>query len=157
MVLNCLTMNFLKTLTLLIPCLLGMSCAGIGFEKAWTEAVAEQKSGKNSGAVTGPWAGTWKTDNNGHEGKLRCLVTPSDSQGAYDFRYHATWFKILRGGYDARFDVSKAGNGYAVEGKKNLGFFGEFEHSGRISGNRFDGTYSNEKGDVGSFQMTRPQ
>ena len=150
-------MNLLKTITLLLPALLGMSCGGIGFEKAWTEAVTEYKSGKNPEPVAGPWTGSWRTDTNGHEGKLRCLVSPSETKGDYDFRYHATWFKILRGGYDARFDVSREGNGYAVEGKKDLGFFGEFEHTGRISGNQFNGKYSNEKGDVGNFQMSRPQ
>ena len=122
-----------------------MNCAGIGFQNAWTEAVAEHQSGKNPEAVTGPWTGTWKTDSNGHEGKLRCLVTPSESEGTYDFRYHATWFKILRGGYKASFDVARDSGGYTVEGNKDLGFFGEFEHTGRISGDRFDGKYSNQQ------------
>ncbi|MEO0416637.1 MAG: hypothetical protein AAF226_16975, partial [Verrucomicrobiota bacterium] len=95
------------------------SCSTIGFEKEWAKSVSEYKSGAVSG-VEGPWTGSWKTDTNGHEGDLRCIVKPkAPSQadaGDYEFHYHATWAGWLRGGYSVDFPVVKEGQDYRVSG-----------------------------------------
>ena len=49
---------------------------------------------------TGPWVGTWKSDWNGHEGPLWCIVSETPNQpGSYDFRYRAGWGVLKFGNY----------------------------------------------------------
>ena len=143
-------------------CLLSLlflaSCAGARFERDWNTAIADHESGKTN-AVTGPWTGTWTTATNGHTGDLRCIVESNDGKtnGPHKFRYHATWGKIFKGGYNAEYDVKKSGSSYAVTGSKDLGMFGTFDHDGKIRGNQFDATYESTKGDKGAFEMKRPE
>ena len=144
-------------LVLCLPVLFSIGCAGVGFERDWKTAVSDYHDGKIRDEVSGPWQGAWKTKTNGHEGDLRCLVSQSERPGNYDFRYRATFFKVLRGGYQVNYDVKKSGGGYDVEGGEDLGLFGKFHHTGRIEGGKFNAKYSNQKGDAGGFEMTRPE
>lgn len=130
------------------------SCAS--YEKKWDAAVAAYESGETA-APSGPWIGTWETKTNGHTGDLRAIVTPSEKHiGEYEFNYHATWKEIFSGTYKVRFPVKKSGSSYLADGEKSLGIFGTFGHKATISRNRFDATYSNRKGDLGTFEMKRP-
>ncbi len=154
------TISSLLRTTLCLLALCSIGCAGIGFEKAWQESVAAHQAGTGGkDPVAGPWKGTWETATNGHKGKLRCIATPGPEAGAYDFRYHATYFKVLSGAYKVNFDVEPTTDGgYAVEGSQGLGPFGSFDHDGKIKGQRFDATYSNRSGSQqGAFEMQRPQ
>ncbi len=136
------------------------SCAGAGFDRDFAAAVAARESGGNAkDAVAGPWAGTWLSHVNGHNGDLRCLVTPSDSgdEDTYDFRYHATWGSFFQGGFTGEFAVTEDGRrGYRVKGEKDLGLFGGFQHDGWIKGDSFEATYASDMGDHGVFEMERP-
>ncbi len=135
--------------------LLLTSCAS--FEREWKQSVADYRSGKTS-APAGPWEGTWTTATNGHSGKLRAIVKPAPgAPGEYDFRYHATWGKIFSGGYSVRFPVKRSGGVYRADGTKDLGLFGSFGHKAKITGQSFEATYSNDKGDLGKFSMRRPR
>lgn len=126
------------------------------FEKEWNAAVADYQSGAVK-TPEGPWTGTWTTTSNGHTGDLRAIVKESPKKpGEYQFRYHATWAKIFSGSYTVSFPARKQGNSVAVDGEKKLGAFGTFGHKGKITGNRFDATFSSEKGDIGVFEMKRP-
>lgn len=146
----------LHNLTLLLPAALILTSCGT-FERDWEQSVAEYKAGKVS-SPAGPWTGTWDTRTNGHSGNLRAIVTPSgNGDGQYDFRYHATWAKILSGTYTVRFPVKRSGSGYTANGEKNLGPFGTFGHRAKIRGNQFRATYSSDKGDLGSFLLQRPE
>ncbi len=160
-------MHFIRLFTSIFVVSVLASCASARFEKDWKTAVADQSSGKGD-PVSGPWAGSWTTETNGHTGKLRCLVTPlhdaacQETNGKklddqYRFRYHATWGKIFQGGYTADYDVKKSGSGYQVTGSKDLGPFGEFKHDGKIQGDQFNATYESTKGDKGGFYLNRPK
>lgn len=134
-----------------------LSLGGCGFDHEYKKAVAAYEAGQYK-APAGPWTGDWTTTTNGHTGDLRAIVTPAeDEPGSYDFRYHATWSKILSGGYSVRFPVEKSGSQYIVDGEQNLGLFGTFGHKARIDSDSFDATYSNDKGDLGTFSMKRPE
>lgn len=149
-------MNLLRLLLVLSTAFLVIGCAGVGFEKKWEAALAEYGSAKSPGPVAGPWTGTWRTETNGHEGKLRCIATPID-EDSYEFLYHATWFKIFQGGYKVNFDVDKTSGGYLVQGTEDLGLFGTLTHDGKIRGDKFNATYSNRREtQVGEFKMERP-
>lgn len=129
----------------------------VSFEQDWKKAVAEYESGKIS-TLEGPWAGGWTTTTNGHEGDLRAIVSESKSKpGEYDFRYHATWAKVLSGGYTVTFPARRSGSRYLVDGEKDLGLFGTFGHRATISGKSFKATYSNDREELGEFRMTRPE
>lgn len=124
------------------------------FERDWKQSVAAYEAGEVKGPE-GPWTGSWTTKTNGHTGDLRAIVSDA-GEGDYDFRYHATWGNIFQGTYKVRYPVVKQGSTYRVDGDQKLGLFGTFQHRGRISGNRFQATYSNDKGDLGDFSMERP-
>lgn len=148
-------MKVFQSLSQLLPSFFGL----MGFEKAWEASVRDYFAGRITDPVAGPWTGTWQTDTNGNRGQLRCLVSPSDEQaGRYRFHYHATWYRIFRGGCRVQFDVTENPDGSrTVEGSKDLGFFSAFKHVGKISGKRFEATYSNRRGEIGGFEMTRPE
>lgn len=140
-----------------LAAILSFSLVGcVGFERKWGKAVAAYESGETS-SPAGPWVGEWETKSNGHTGDLRAIVTPSEKKsGEYDFHYHATWAKILSGAYRVSFPVEKQGSRYIANGEKSLGIFGKFGHKATISGDQFRATYSNDKGDLGTFEMSRP-
>ncbi len=156
----------LSRLSLVFAALTLASCAGARFERDWNQAVAAHTSGEGAkDPVAGPWTGTWLSHVNGHDGTLRCLVTPLESaSGAtgetskpYRFRYRATWQKVLSGGYTADYTVVPQGKrGYQVDGVKDLGLFGNFQHEGQILGDRFESTYASDMGDHGVFELKRP-
>ena len=142
---------------LLLPlfALLLASCSS--FERDWNQSVADYRSGKVA-SPAGPWTGTWTTKTNGHTGALRAIVTPSSGPaGEYDFRYHATWAKIFSGAYTVTYPAKKSGGVTRVDGEEKLGLFGTFGHRATITGSGFDATYSSDKGDLGTFQMRRPE
>lgn len=148
----------MKTRTLLLLSLSALMLQSCGsFEREWRQSVADYRAGKIS-APAGPWSGTWTTATNGHTGKLRAIVSEAGNRpGEYDFRYHATWAKILSGGYRVRFPVEKRGGTYRIDGEQKLGMFGKFRHRATISGSRFEASYSNDKGDLGKFSLARPE
>ncbi len=148
--------NMKRFLCFLIT-LASLSLSGCGFNHEYKKALAAYEAGRYE-APAGPWAGEWTTTTNGHSGDLRAIVTPAENEpGSYDFRYHATWAKILSGGYKVRFPVEKRGSHYVVDGEQNLGFFGTFGHKATIDSDSFDATYSNDKGDLGNFSLRRPR
>jgi len=149
----------------LVPAALAIllsNCAGAKFNQDWNAAVAARQAGGKSDPITGPWTGTWLSHVNAHTGDLRCLVEPKEGTSAgkpgdYQFRYHATWGKLMSGGFTTDFPVTKDGRkGYRVKGSKKLGLFGGFDHDGQISGDTFDATYASDLGDHGVFEMKRP-
>ena len=132
-------------------------CSCVGFEQNWKKAMAGYEAGETAGPE-GPWTGSWTTITNGHEGKLRAIVSESKSKpGEYDFRYHATYKKILSGGYKVTFPVTRRGSSYLIDGGKDLGLFGDFGHRATITGNSFKATYSNDREELGEFRMSRPE
>ena len=146
-------MKYLALPTVIMACLLMTGC--VGFESQWKQSITEYHAGKIS-HPEGPWTGTWTTKTNGHTGALRAIVTKAPNV-EYDFRYHATWAKILQGGYKVRFPATRSGSTYTVDGSKDLGIFGDFGHRATITPDSYEASYSNDKGDLGSFYMTRPE
>ncbi len=144
----------MKPLPLLALCGLLLTSCG-SFERHWQQSVADYKAGRIQ-SPEGPWTGAWDTKTNGHTGDLRAIVTETSS-GDYNFHYHATWKKILSGAYSVSFPGSRTGSTLKVDGEKKLGIFGTFRHRATIRGNTFEATYSNDKGDLGTFQLKRPE
>jgi hypothetical protein len=147
----------MKTSPLILLLSAGFLLSSCGsFEREWRQSVADYRSGQVA-SPAGPWTGTWATSTNGHTGKLRAIVRPSEKKpGDYDFRYHATWKKILSGTYSVTYPVIQSGTTYRADGEEKLGVFGSFGHRATITARQFKATYSNDKGDLGRFEMARP-
>ena len=141
------------------------SCASPAFNSAYRRAVADYRAADPKPEVAGPWQGYWKSDVNGHTGDLRAVATPAaaatvpaDGVGeGYQFRYHATWAKVLSGGYTSPHEVrrNRAG-GYTVLAEKDIAFLGVYKSEGTIKGDKFESKYRSDS-DHGVYVLQRPQ
>lgn len=127
------------------------------FERAW-RAAEQQPHDTNS--IVGRWEGTWRSEVNGHNDRLRCLMTPL-TNGAYSARFHARYKKVVRFAFSytvplTTTNVSSPGV-FQFQGSANLGWHagGTYSYEGKASPTNFFSRY-NSKYDHGTFQMTRP-
>lgn len=106
---------------------------------------------------TGPWKGRWKSNHNGHEGPLWCVIKAGDA-GPYDFRYRAGWAKIQFGDYTHTCPVKKQEDGsLRLDSAMKLpGDWGTYTITGTITNTVFDATYKADTGDHGTVKLRRP-
>ena len=105
--------------------------------------------------VQGRWAGTWKSDVNGHTGKLRCVVTAPKESGDHSFLYRATWLRVLAATFRTAKTVTPTKHGATFVGEKNLGVLGgTFRCKGSINDDHFQATYESAV-DHGVFALDR--
>ncbi len=113
------------------------SCTG--WPRGWRDA----KKSTSSDGLSGAWEGTWRSTPSGHSGKLRCAVFPK-SPGVWEYRYRATWAKVLCAGFtvDCEAKLQKDGT-RRVTGQRDLGpvFGGVFTHEGTVSGDKLNARY----------------
>ena len=139
------------------------SCAGPGFHSAYRKSVDTYHAADPKPDVSGPWEGYWLSDRNAHTGKLRAIGTRRPSAaGAEDgtehmeFRYHATWAKVLSGGYTSDHRVKRNRDGsYQVSGEKEIALLGLYTSEGTIKGDKFESRYEADA-DEGVFVLKRP-
>lgn len=145
------TFSAFAVLTLAL-CLCGCS----SFNRDWKAAGASQPTQ----GIAGRWEGRWHSDANGHNDRLRCLLTPS-TNGFYAARFHAEYKRLFR--FKFSYTVSLlVTNGstpdtFEFKGSENLGWYagGVYTYTGTASATNFHSTY-NSKYDHGTFQLTRP-
>jgi hypothetical protein len=126
------------------------------FERNWR--AAEQTLERHDD-LTGRWEGTWRSEVNGHNDQLRCLMTPL-TNGLHAARFHAKYKKgIFRFsfGYSVPLQVRRANDVFRFEGEADLGWLagGIYRCKGSATATNFFSTYRS-KYDHGTFQMTRP-
>jgi hypothetical protein len=105
--------------------------------------------------LSGRWEGTWRSEVNGHNGKLRCVVTQK-KDGTYKARFHAIYQKVLGFGYTVQLSVTETNGVFQFSGQANLGWWagGVYDYEGRAREMHFFSTYRC-KYDHGTFQLTR--
>jgi len=138
---------FLFCLTVLLS-----SCS-LSFKREWKAAL---KNGPQTG-IEGAWEGTWKSDANGHHGRLRSVVGPKKNQaGDHSFHYHATWAGILSGSYRADHRVRTEKGHLVFQGEHQMPGWagGLYTYSGTVKGDEFSAQYECSM-DKGTFQMKR--
>ena len=131
-----------------------LGCTGCSsFNREWKKAALQPAPA----GLAGRWEGHWLSDVNGHNGRLRCLMTKVDDT-TYQARFHAIYWKILRFSYTVPLNVQCATNHCAFNGQVDLGKLGGgiYQYSGSTSLTNFQSTYSS-KYDHGTFRMARPQ
>lgn len=137
--------------------LLGLAGGCSSFHGDWKKAAAVPAAPND---VQGRWEGLWISDANGHQGKLKCILTKQGDR-TYEAKFYATYKKILSFGYTAQLNgsVSEVStNVVKIEGQADLGKLagGVYEYKGAVSPTNFFSTY-NSKYDHGTFQMKRPK
>jgi len=145
---------------LLLRCAIGLflttllpSC-GSGFREAWKKAPV-------TSGVEGKWEGTWLSEATGHQGTLRCVIAApiakTTKTTTHEFYYHATWKKILSGGYKAVHTVKKQKDGsYTFKGEHKMPDWagGLYHYEGTIQGDSFNACYESAM-DKGTYTMKR--
>jgi hypothetical protein len=145
-----------SAIALLWLCLaLGLtSCGTFQFKRDFKAAA---KAPPQESAL-GAWSGTWTSSANGHHGKLQCLVTaPVMPNEPYQFRYRATWMKVLSGTFSAQHTVFPQGPSQSTfSGQHQMPSWagGLYSYEGKINGNAFHAKYDSVM-DQGDYRMTR--
>jgi hypothetical protein len=123
------------------------------FNRQWKKAAAQPASATD---ILGRWQGTWRSDVNGHNDPLRCLITRNE-HGKYQARFHAKYHKVLTFGYTVKLDVTPMGDSFQFQGDANLHWWagGMYHYEGKATPTNFFSTYRC-KYDHGTFRMTRP-
>ena len=123
------------------------------FNRDW-DALADASDSTDD--IVGRWDGTWTSEQTGHSGRLRCIVTRIDEQH-YDARFHAVYGAIFTFGYDVPLEVKPDEGGVSFRGSADLGFMagGEYRYRGEATPTDFKATYHAES-DHGTFAMKRP-
>ncbi|MEP4078300.1 hypothetical protein [Haloferula sp.] len=140
---------------LFLPLLLA-SCVPGSYTRDFVKETAVQPKPPTS--VEGAWIGEWKSEVNGHEGPLWCIVHPNDEEpGHYDFRYRAGWGLVHFGDYTHTVEVAPDASGnLPLEGEMELpAGLGTYTVKGELTREEFKATYKS-KADRGSMVLKRP-
>jgi hypothetical protein len=145
-------MKLYRGIVPLVSALLLCGCSTFNYE--WRQAAKHPIAHDE---LSGRWDGRWVSEVNGHNGKLRCLISPP-TNGQYRARFHATYLRVLTFGYTVPLQAQKAGTEFQFQGSADLGRMagGVYKYEGRAGGTNFFSTYSS-KYDHGTFQMARPK
>jgi hypothetical protein len=140
-------------LSWVIPLLLPLLAGCSGFGREW-KAAARLPAGADS--IAGRWEGTWRSDANGHRGRLRCIMTPQDGS-VVEARFRATYAGILSFGYTAPLTVTNEAGVWRFTGEADLGKLagGVYRYDGTASPTQFHSIYRAQS-DHGVFEMQRP-
>ena len=117
------------------------------FDRAWRNPPAQ------TAGIGGRWEGRWQSARNGHDGKLRAIITPQTA-ARYDARFRATYRSVLSAEYGVTLDVKQRGPRSEFRGAADLGVWGRYETTGYATTTQFHATYRS-KFDYGTFEMRR--
>ena len=123
------------------------------FNREW-KATATQPT---ANSLAGRWEGSWLSDQNGHHGNLRCVLSRA-SDDIYDAHFHATYWKIFSATYSVRFTGEIRDGVWHFNGSEDLGTMagGVYHYEGRLTPTNFFSAYRC-KFDHGTFELSRPK
>ena len=122
------------------------------FNRDWNKAGVVPGS---SDSIAGRWDGRWLSTANGHEGKLRCLIT-RQTNDVLSARFQATYKRVLRFSYTVPLTVTRTNDLWQFHGSADLGALagGIYHYQGTASSTSFHSAYAS-KFDAGNFEMRR--
>jgi hypothetical protein len=140
---------FAWLILLALPLVAGCS----SFNRRWRDAL-EMPIPQSD--ISGPWEGRWISEVNGHNDRLRCVITPGVSN-ELDAHFHANYRRIFHFGYTVPLAVRNTGTNFTFSGEADLGKLagGAYSYEGYATPTNFFSTY-NSKYDHGRFEMSRP-
>lgn len=129
-------------------------CGCSSFNRDWRKAANHSVP---PDSIEGRWEGSWISDVNGHNGKLRCLLT-HEEDSRYRARFRATYWKVLRFSYAVPLEFHQQDTGWEFNGEADLGKLagGVYHYEGRASVTNLHSTYRS-KYDHGRFELRRPE
>lgn len=132
----------------MIPWLTGCG----SFNREWKAAAMRPAPAQ---AVEGSWDGEWRSQINGHKGRLRCLVRPGED-GRPVAWFRANYMRILSFEHSVPLTVTPALEGQEFSGEADLGKMagGAYHYKGLANNANFFSTYQCER-DHGVFEMRR--
>lgn len=128
-------------------------CGCSSFQRDWERAA---KTPAAADSIEGRWEGRWSSEVNGHNGRLRCVLTPKHGN-IYTASFRATYGKFLHYSYRVDFPFTEGDGAWQFAGAENLGWLagGVYHYTGRVSPTNFHATYQSDY-DHGTFEMSRP-
>src|SRR5256885_8458134 len=97
------------------------ACGCSSFNSEWKAAAQMPVA---AGDIAGRWEGTWKSEATGHNGNLRCIISPASKTNHYQAYFHAKYAKILSFSYTVDLDTHKQGEVFEFTGSADLGKVG---------------------------------
>ena len=157
----------------------GLLAGCSSFNREWGERIeaTARPTPRGPEPLVGCWDGEWRSDVNGHHGRLRMILEPSTGPQdpgvqdpdrgplrgpSYIARFRATWGDVFNFEYAVPIRVQpiedgEPERGWKFRGEADLGFFsgGHYEYRGRTDGQtRFLAVYE-ATNDHGTFRMSR--
>lgn len=141
----------IPTLGMVVLLLAAFLCGCSSFNRDWRRAAAAPQDER---ALAGRWEGQWRSDEGGHQGGLRCLMT-RQNDSLYQARFRATYERVLRFTYTARLEMQRHDLGWEFDGEADLGKLGGvYYYEGRATPTNLISTYRS-KYDHGMFELKR--
>lgn len=137
-----------------------------GFEREWSAWKSAPSLEISDASLIGLWEGSWISEASGHNGRLRCIVTPegqdletlaaippsAGSEGGYLARFRAKW-SIFSFEHELHLEGTEEPTRF--RGEADLGWpWGVYRYEGRHVASRLVFTYRTEK-DHGTFELER--
>ena len=132
---------------------LAMTGCGLSFERDWRAA---RDNPFPEDQLAGRWEGTWHSDYNGHNGRLRAIITRCNECGRYHAHYHATFAGVIPYAYETVHSARSQNGSTQFWGDEDLGYCagGHYHYNGCANGCTFFARYKADK-DHGTFRMQR--
>lgn len=124
------------------------------FNRHWKRHSARSQT---PDGIEGRWQGEWVSEENGHTGKLRCLLIKEEAN-RYRARFHATYSKVLRVCYTVPLTAQETNGRCVLKGEVDLGRLagGVYHYRGEADAMTFNCTYACAY-DHGTFALKRPE
>ena len=137
-----------------------LSLAGCSsFDGDFEEKALPRSEGLGSLSLVGRWEGTWTSDETGHTGGLRCIIT-GGGHGEYAARYHATYgWCIFQFAFEYTLPTTaiRQGSAWMLHGSAFLDSWiasGLYSYEARVEGDDYIASYRSSF-DHGIFRMKR--
>jgi hypothetical protein len=118
------------------------------FNRRWNKPTPAQTG------LPARWEGKWISETNGHNGALRCLLTPTTTSD-YAASFYAVYAGFLRVSYTVSLHGQRSDQALKLEGDADLGKLagGNYHYAGEATAQAFRCTYEC-KYDRGTFEMS---
>lgn len=120
------------------------------FNRDWKAAAAAP----SASGLAGCWDGEWRSDANGHHGRLRAIAT-STGPDQHHVRFRANYGGFLRFNYAMDLAVRRDASGQqTIQGEADLGIWGRYGCNGVLGTNTLEARYDATH-DRGVFRLNR--
>ena len=122
------------------------------FHREWKHY---ELSGRRGDAIAGRWCGEWISEQSGHRGELKCVLSPVSPE-VYQACFYASFSLVFRVGYMTKLNVNRTNGRILLTGQEDLGPLagGIYRSEGEVCERDFNCHYSC-KYDHGIFRLKR--